>query len=73
MTAGERAVSRLTEILEESYDLEDDPATPIQDLLTDCLHVLAFSIAQHPDRDDLDISDLLHRARIMYDDEVLYP
>lgn len=71
--ASELAVARLTKVLKKDYDMVGDPATPIQDLLTDVLHVLDFYLTMHPDRDDLEISDIFERARTMHEDEVEHP
>lgn len=57
-----RGLERLTGILEQDYDLEDDEyETPVKDLLTDILHVI--------DEKQLDLDELLERARRMYEME----
>jgi hypothetical protein len=71
--APQRATERLTGVLEESYDMCGDPSTPVQDLLTDVLHLLDFYQQQYPDRDDLDVDNLLQQARWMRDDEAKDP
>jgi len=75
--APEKAVARLTSVLSRTYALESEPVTtPIQDLLTDVLHLLDRAREDAEDeeeRDELNLWLILDKAQQIYDDEVQRP